>query len=271
MQPDKLYMLIDEILKGLNNKEDKRSLLSDSEIIFIYISACYNFSGNYSKALDFLSFTKLIKYKLSKSRFSRRLKKLKSIILIIFNIISEIGKTEADYFHMDSFPVRVCHNIRIGRCKIVKGEIYRGYNSSKREYYFGYKVQLITSNDGYAVEVKFLPCSFHDTEAFEVMDFNLPDESELFTDSGYTAYYMEDILAEEQKIKLMTMRKKNSKMPDNNLSSNYIKQTKRHAVETHISSIVKLFPNKIHAINSDGFLLKIFGFILSYNFYLLLK
>ena len=43
MQPDKLYTLIDEILKSLNHTEDKRSLLSDREIIFIYISACYYF------------------------------------------------------------------------------------------------------------------------------------------------------------------------------------------------------------------------------------
>lgn len=271
MQADKLYTLIDEILKGLNHKEDKRSLLSDSEIIFVYVSACYYFSGNYSKALSFLSFTKLIKYKLSKSRFSRRLNQLKSLILVIFNVISELAKAEADYFQMDSFPVRVCHNIRIRNCKIIKGEIYRVKNSSKREYFFGFKVQLITSNKGYAVEVKFLPCSFHDTEAFDVMDFNLPQNSELYTDSGYTAYYMEDVLADEQKIKLMTMRKKNSKMHNNNLSNNYIKQTKRHNIETFISSIDRLFPKKIHAINSQGFLIKVFGFILSYNFYLFLK
>lgn len=161
--------------------------------------------------------------------------------------------------------MKVCHNVRIRNCKIVNGEIYRTFNSSKREYYFGFKVQLITSNNGYAIEAKFLPASLSDVEAYDFMDFDLPKYSELFTDSGYTAYYMEDALYDDLKIILSTMRKRNSYMSDNNLSSNYIKQTKRHSIETYISGIQSLFPKHIHATNVQGFLIKSFGFILAYN------
>lgn len=60
-------------------------------------------------------------------------------------------------------------------------------------------------------------------------------------------------------------------MPDNNLFNNYLKQTKRHMVESFISSFDRLLPKKIHVINSDSFLIKVFGFIMAYNLYLFLK
>ncbi len=60
-------------------------------------------------------------------------------------------------------------------------------------------------------------------------------------------------------------------MTDNTLSNNYIKQTKRHTIETFISGIQSLFPKHIHAINAKGFLIKSLGFILAYNCNLFLK
>lgn len=101
MTPDKLYILIDEILTSLEHKSDKRANLSDTEILFVYITACQYFCGNYSKTLCFLSVTNLIKGEISRSRFSRRLNQLKDLILVVFKVMSEIGKSEADYFQMD--------------------------------------------------------------------------------------------------------------------------------------------------------------------------
>ena len=39
---------------------------------------------------------------------------------------------EAGVYIVDTFPVAVCDNIRIGRCKIYQGEDYRGYKPSKK-------------------------------------------------------------------------------------------------------------------------------------------
>ena len=44
---------------------------------------------------------------------------------------------------IDSFPVAICKNIRICRAILVKGEEFRGYNASKREYFYGFKVHVI--------------------------------------------------------------------------------------------------------------------------------
>ncbi len=40
-------------------------------------------------------------------------------------------------------PVKVCENARIWACKIVKGDVYRGYTPSKREYFYGFKLNAL--------------------------------------------------------------------------------------------------------------------------------
>lgn len=271
MNIDKLYTLIDEIIKKIDKKKYKTEVLSDSEIILIYIVSCFYFNGNYAKTIYFMSSTNLIKYGISRSRYSRRLNRLRDKIIIIFKLISDIKKNESEYFQIDSFPVKVCHNIRIITNKILKDKVYRGRNESKREYYYGYKVQIITSNTGYVIEVKFMPGSFHDSEAFSFMDFDLPENSNIYADSAYTNYYIEKELKEYLGINFLPLRKKNSKREDNNVEYNKEKQIKRRKIETFISCIDRLLPKKIHATNYKGFILKVFGFIVSYNINLFLK
>lgn len=48
-------------------------------------------------------------------------------------------------FVVDSFPISVCRHIRIDRCRIYEGEEFRGYNTSKREYFYGLKVNIIAT------------------------------------------------------------------------------------------------------------------------------
>lgn len=271
MNIETLYTIIDDFLKQLDHKDAPNAKLSDSEIILIYVMAFEAYSGNYAKALYYLFQGKHIKYKLSNSRFSRRLNRLKDIIIQIFELIAEFAKNGCSVFQIDSFPVRVCHNIRISRCKLLKDEDFRGKNESKKEYFYGFKVQAITAENGYIVEFKFCPGAYHDSVAFDLMDFDLPENAELFGDKAYNAYYMEDILLETNKINLLPVRKKNSKRPDNNGCVNYYRQTKRHIIETIFSLTDRLMPKKIHATNVSGFLLKITGFIFSYNLSLFLR
>ncbi|KIC72436.1 hypothetical protein DB44_CI00030 [Candidatus Protochlamydia amoebophila] len=49
---------------------------------------------------------------------------------------------------MDAFPVSVCRNIRIQNCRIYRGKEFRGYNASKRDYFYGLKVTVLASQDG---------------------------------------------------------------------------------------------------------------------------
>ena len=82
-------------------------------------------------------------------------------------------------FVIDSFPVSVCRNIRINRCRIYEGEEFRGYNSSKKEYFYG-KVNVVATIEGQPFEVILCPGKYHDSDLYKLMQLDLPKESSLY-------------------------------------------------------------------------------------------
>ncbi|TAH28728.1 MAG: hypothetical protein EAZ06_09270 [Cytophagales bacterium] len=89
-----------------------------------------------------------------KSNFNRMLHRISDLIVQLFYHLSATFKhlnLESVYI-IDFFPVLVCKNIRISRSKLVKGKEFRGYNTSKREYFYGFKVHLITTADGIPID-----------------------------------------------------------------------------------------------------------------------
>jgi len=112
---------------------------------------------------------------------------------------------------IDSFPVPVCHNIRIKRCKIYNHESYRGWNESKKEYFYGLKVHLLVSETGIPVEIVLSTGNYSDTSSVYDFSFSLPENSYVHGDKAYNVYEVEDQLCEEKKINFMPIRKKNSK------------------------------------------------------------
>jgi hypothetical protein len=99
--------------------------------------------------------------------FNRMLHRLSQVIASLFLALGQSLKElncSSEYV-IDSFPVAVCRNIRINRCRLLRHEAYRGYNASKREYFYGFKVQVITTAAGLPVEY-FIVGSVHDVKAW---------------------------------------------------------------------------------------------------------
>jgi hypothetical protein len=266
------YYVIDEFLKNCGYHIETKpsasgvcSKLCDAEIIFIYFMSFSNYGGNYSKAMTALYNAGFIKNKLSRGQFSKRIYALQMYIFQIYLLFSEIAKQNNKKFSLDTFPLAVCHNIRIKRCKLVKGEAHRGYNSSKRVYFYGFKVHMITAADGTVTEFEFSPGALEDLAGYNLLNFDLPKGSELNMDKAYNFYLQEDLLAENAEIVPNVIRKSNSKRSDNTPAQNFIKQVERRHIETDISLIERYFPKKIHVTNVQGFYFKILGFILAYN------
>lgn len=113
---------------------------------------------------------------------------------------------------IDTFPIPVCDNIRIARAKIYRGEVYRGYQASKRRYFYGLKIHLMVTQDGHPVEFFLTPGSYSDTAGLEDFGFALPEGAWVLGDKAYNHYEIEDVLAEAG-ILLLPVRKKNSKRP----------------------------------------------------------
>lgn len=261
-----IFCFIDDLLKTSGHYEDSRRQVSDSEIITTGVVSSLYFGGHQDKARQFMKMTGLIPGMLDKSRFNRRLHALAELVYGLFMQVGYYFKyisCEMSYV-LDSFPVAVCDNIRISNCKLLKGRQWRGKQSSMRRYFYGVKVQLLVTKDGIPVEFGYVPGCENDSISLKKLPMELPAESEVFADSAYTNYEIEDQLMECDQIALKVHRKANATRKDS-VSAAFIKEYMRKRVETTISEIKGLFLRKIHAVTFKGWLLKITLFIFAFT------
>lgn len=257
-----IYCFVDDLLKSLNHKEPSNRKVSDSELITTAIVSALYFGGHQDNARAFMKMTGLVPTMLDKSRFCRRLHRLETFLFQMFFELGQYLKTIAgasDYV-MDSFPVAVCDNIRISRSKLIKGRQWRGKQCSMRRYFYGVKVQVLTTSCGIPVEFCFVPGCESDVQALKKLPMHVAPESCIYADAAYTDYQAEDDLMEAEGIRLMVQRKSNSKRKDEPHLV-FLKQFMRKKIETSFSEIKALFLRKIHAVTFKGFLLKIMLFI----------
>ena len=260
-----IYCFVDDYLKNTHLKEGARRKLSDAQIITTALVAARFFAGNFVKARLYLKEVHQFDFP-DKSNFNRHLHRLAPKISSLFFALGQTLKelNLSSQYMIDSFPVAVCRNIRIKRCKLLKGKAYRGRNMSKKEYFYGFKVQVITTLEGLPVEYFICAGSYHDITAFKSMNIDLPPQSELFADSAYTDYKLEDYYKELELIHLLAVRKSNSKRPDCP-AMEFIKKYMRKRIETTFSEITAFFPRKIHAVTIQGFILKVVLFIFAFT------
>ena len=257
-----IFCLIDDLFIGIEHKEDSRRSVSDSEIAVTAIVSAIYFGGNQYHAIHFMKSYGIIPKMLDKSRFNRR---LHTIGRLLYELFAQVGRYLKEvrcemHYIIDSFPVAVCDNIRILQSKIVKGEKWRGYTASMKRFFYGVKVQLLTTGSGIPVAFYFTPGREADVKALDKIVRELPPEACIYGDSAYTDYKKEDRLFKEDLICLKIQRKSNSKRKDTKEQvQKKLKMRKR--IETAISDIKKLFPRTIHAVTLNGFLIKLILFV----------
>src|SRR5512144_2305464 len=87
----------------------------------------------------------------------------------------------------------------------------RGYQASKKRYFYGLKIHLMVTQDGQHVECLLTPGGFGDVDALKYYAYELPNGAIIYADKAYNDYEIEDLLKEVDYIELLPMRKKNSK------------------------------------------------------------
>jgi Transposase DDE domain len=261
-----IYGFLDDFCKKIELFKENQKI-RDAEILTAAILAARFFGGNHQSALCYLK-SHFGLCKLDKSNFNRRLHKLSYIISLIFyqlaNTIKELN-INANYI-IDSFPIAICKNIRNKRNKrIPYDKFFHGYNESKKEYFYGYKLQVIVNEQGLPVFYTVHAGSIHDITAFQNLHIDLPENAFLYGDSGYTDYSEEDNYADIEHIYLKIVRKSNSLRQDSPAQA-ALKDVIRKQVENTFAQITARFPKKIHATTAGGFILKIVLFLLSFTF-----
>lgn len=261
-----IYCICDDILKGLHHLEDKQRRMSDAEVMTTSIVAALFFSGNMEKSRIFLQEHGYIPKMLAKSRFNRRVHKIAELFLVVFELLGEFWKqlNEESVYVIDSFPIAACDNYRIPRSHLYHGEAWRGYQASKKRYFYGLKIHLMVTEHGQPVEFFLTPGSWSDTRALKMYHFDLPVGSLVTGDKAYNDYGLEDLLKEAH-LYLQPLRKTNSKRPMPTWLQ-YVLACYRKVIETTGSLLEQLLPKHIHAVTPQGFELKLALFILATSF-----
>lgn len=260
-----IYCFLDDFFQETRTHNGPQYKVSDAVVLTVALIAARYFYGNQAAARLYLR-THYGLALLDKSSFNGRLHRLEVVLEGLFYYLADFFKTlnlSSEYV-IDSFPVAVCDNIGIRRSRLLRGEDYRGKIASKRRFFYGFRVQVIATTDGFPVQYLIHPGAFVDVTALQTMQVNLPENSHLYADSGYTDYQQQDYYAECDQIYLQVQRKKNSQRPDQPWMS-YLKKAIRQKIEQTFSQITRLFPKHIHAVTEKGFILKITLFLLAYS------
>lgn len=260
-----IYCLCDELLNAIGHREDHQTKMYDAEILTFAITAALFFQGNYKKTKLFFDSHRYFGRLLGRSRLNKRLLRIpQEIWLHIFTIchVTLCDKNNREYI-VDSFPVPVCQNARITRCKLLRGKEYRGFCSSKNIYFFGLKAHVLTTADGIPLEVVFTSGSEADVKAFRRFNLDLEEGSVIYADKAYTDYTYEDLLSDVG-ITLCAHRKRNARRQHTRQRA-ALQKYRRKRIETSFSGIALLMPRCIHAVTMQGFELKLFLFILGFS------
>ena len=239
--------------------------LTDAQVLTTALVAARFFGGNLVVGKHYME-QHWGQNQLDKSGFTRRLHALTDTLLALFATLGELLKhlhTEARYV-LDSFPVAVCHNTRIARCKLLTGKAYHGRCASKRSWFYGLKVQVVATSDGIPVEFTIHAGAESEQVGRRGLALDLPAGSVLYTDAGYTDYVAEDLFNEASGSQQQSARRKDSKRPHHPAQS-FLIQYFRKGIETTFSRLTARFPKQIHAVTAEGFALKIALFIFAHT------
>lgn len=258
-----VYCLCDDLLKGLRHREDPQCQVGDAEILTTVLVAARYFAGNWAQTQAFLSGQRYFSRRLSHGRFVRRLHRCAHLLEPLFQILAEAGHglNQESLYVVDSFPVAACDNYRIRRCRRYRGEAWRGYQASKRRYFYGVKIHLVVAASGQPVEFVLAPGADADVAVLKRLRLDLPENATLTGDRAYNDYVYEDLL-KDAGLGLIPLRKQKSTRPLEPALA-YLMATARKAVETTGSLIERLLPKHIHSVTAQGFELKLACFIIA--------
>lgn len=264
-----IYCICDDFFKNQGLEHWPNIKMTDAELMTTFIVAHTDFYGNIDKARIFFLEHGYIPSMLEKSRFCRR---LHSFDDSIWQKLIAYAATKGSIFGMpnefivDSFPVRVCQNIRMHRSHLFQEPNFVGYNACRKEFFRGVKVHALVTTYGRPWIVWMTPGSVHDNRAYKERApwMELQKGSKTYGDNAYSDEALECLL-ELREQRLIAARKENTTRPLH-VRDFLDLQGIRKVVETTFSQITALMPRKVHAVTEKGFKIKAMGFVTAISF-----
>jgi hypothetical protein len=192
--------------KKLERKHGPASGLCDSEIMTILVLYHSSRFKNFKTFYNGIVLGMLRPYFRKAPCYERFLTLTKSVwALLAFFLASRMGD-KTDIYDIDSTPLAVCHNRRIGRHKVFAGLAARGKTSTG--WFFGFKLHLVFNHRREIVALKLTPGNVSDATSVPELTKDLVGK--LFGDKGYIGQKMAQELL-RRGLALMTRVRRNMK------------------------------------------------------------
>lgn len=267
----RIYCVCDEFAKTMNIEDDVQCRWSSAQVMTAVIVAARHFGGNLDLSRRFLLEHGYIAQQLSKSRLNRRWHRLpEGVWLGLFAQLSAHFKARnaQRVYLVDSLPLPVCQKVRIARCRLFPFAKHRsllGYVASKKSYFYGLRLHLLVTQSGEPVEFVLADGSRADLAMFKLLPLELTAGSFLYGDKAYNDYKEEDLIQEAAHVHLQPLRKAKLKRQWTPWHQAKL-QSQRQRIETTFSQIVALLPRHLKVVTAQGFVLKVYAFLLAFSF-----
>ena len=150
-----IYCICEAVLDTFRLTDDPQCKMSTSEIMTFALLSAIHYHCDYRKTHLVSTNLRYFQKILSLSRLNRRIHAIpEAVWMMVFSALQVyLKKPPSKYFIVDSFPVKSYENHKSFRARIFQGKTYHGYSASKKTYFFGIKVHMITDENG-------IPCEF---------------------------------------------------------------------------------------------------------------
>ena len=200
-----------ELLKG---KAGCRPKFKDSEVLSLMLSADYiPYPGEY-QYLEFIRanhvdmFPKLPE----QSQYNRRCRNLRHLLESLRRYwLNELGALDQSYYLLDTKPLPVVGYKRSKSHSDFAGDADYGYCSSRKLYYWGYKLVMLTSLEGLPIMYELVSANTDERKAAETV---LPyvQNATIIGDKGFIGEEWQTQMHEQTGNRLLTPSRRNQLM-----------------------------------------------------------
>lgn len=257
------FVIIDDVMKSYGHTDHVLAQASDAEVLTVAVVAALYFHNHHERAVVMMNRLGYLSGRLSVSRFNRRLHQLSDWLNGLGEIIGQLLRGGQLYL-IDSLPVPVCKWVRGRACGKVRGRLFYGKCGAKGENFFGWRLHLVFTPDGFPVAFDLLPARCHDLTPIYQLLTDLPNGARVLGDKGYNSKADQACLLAEWGIHLIARRRSNMHplpWPDDFDLRRY-----RLRIESFNSQLVNMGIQRLHARTRAGFDLKIQASLLALTF-----
>jgi hypothetical protein len=250
-----VFVIIDTLMEHLDHHSHVLAHVPDSEIVTVAVIAAHAFGNHHERTLQVLSKCGYLSGTISVSRFNRRLHALADWLGLVAETLGSLAR-EGEIFVIDSMPLPVCRRVRARRCRKVRGRIFCGYCSAKKEKFFGWRLHLICTPQGNPVAFEILPGSLHDLTPIHELMVGIPTGARVLGDKGYNSAADEASILEDTGVRLVPIRRANMKPHAWFLDDLDLKEFRR-TIESVNSQLENMGVQRLRARTNAGFEMKV--------------